>query len=338
MARELSHESSNRSNSLNVLVVSRQWPTPERPDVAPFLVTEVEALERAGVTVQRMVLRGGKDPRAYRRARAAVEAMQRNGGIDLVHAHFGQSALAVPRKVPLVVTLYDSDLEAMASRDRFSPSAIGMRVLSRRAARRADGVIVAADRLTRQLPSGVRSSAIPPGVDLAIFRPVPMEVSRKALDLPTSGKLVLLCGLGTAQRELLVGAFEGMRIVRRRMNADLIVLPGAPQQRVAQFVSACDVVLVMSRAVSDVLAAKHALACGRAIVAPNSDEYRELVPNEIRSTLFARADAASTARAIESVLSNGLVAPSPVVERFDADVTARRVVSVYASVVEDRRL
>ncbi len=55
-------------NGLRVLMISSEWPTPERPHAVPFIVRQVELLRKAGVDLRLFIFQGGKNPVRYARA------------------------------------------------------------------------------------------------------------------------------------------------------------------------------------------------------------------------------------------------------------------------------
>src|SRR4051812_49063697 len=85
-----------------VLMVTVEWPRDTWGGTAHFIVRQAEYLRAAGLEVDVHDFVGARDPRNYVRAWRDVRRRLKTGRYDLVHAQFGQSALAaLPCPLPL---------------------------------------------------------------------------------------------------------------------------------------------------------------------------------------------------------------------------------------------
>ena len=92
-------------------MITSEWPTAELPNTAPFIVQQVKFLRRAGVDVDVFHFRGAKKPLNYIRAWSKLHHKISKNCYSLAHAQFGQSGLlALPKKIPLVVSFRGDDL------------------------------------------------------------------------------------------------------------------------------------------------------------------------------------------------------------------------------------
>src|SRR5690348_4569266 len=99
---------------MRVLMLTSVWPTPERPELAPFVVRQVEFLRKEGISVDVFPVEGRMRPDAYLRAWGKVRKLLSSRAWDLVHAQWAQSALTcLPAGLPLVVTFRGSDALGM---------------------------------------------------------------------------------------------------------------------------------------------------------------------------------------------------------------------------------
>src|SRR5437867_1751803 len=154
------------NTNLRVLMITSEWPTPERPELVPFLVQRVEQLRKAGVDVEVFAFRGNKLPTNYLKAWLKLRRLYDIERFDVLDAQFGQSGLiALPATIPLVVTLHGSDLQGFAgSNGNYALAGVVLRLLSRYVVKRADEVIVVSEHLTKYLPRGLPFHVIPCGV------------------------------------------------------------------------------------------------------------------------------------------------------------------------------
>src|SRR5512146_1128352 len=81
------------TETLRVLMITSEWPTPDKPYQVPFIVQQVNFLRKAGIDLKVFHFRGGKRPGNYARAWREVQNEIVRGNYDLVHAQWGQSGL-----------------------------------------------------------------------------------------------------------------------------------------------------------------------------------------------------------------------------------------------------
>src|SRR5439155_183542 len=109
-------ESSSTMKPIRVLMITSAWPTPGQPRTTHFIKRQADFLRAAGVAVDVFQFRGEQKLNRYvggwLRARRQLDPTR----YDLVHAQFGQSGLlALPKRLPLVVTFRGSDLLGIVS-------------------------------------------------------------------------------------------------------------------------------------------------------------------------------------------------------------------------------
>src|SRR5260370_42590180 len=86
-------------------MVTSEWPTPEFPGSASFVLRQIHFLRSAGVDVEVFAFRGSKKLLSYLRAWRRLQGQLPQRRYDVVHAQFGRSALLpLPNRLPLVVT------------------------------------------------------------------------------------------------------------------------------------------------------------------------------------------------------------------------------------------
>jgi teichuronic acid biosynthesis glycosyltransferase TuaC len=326
-------------DDLRVLFVSSGWPTDEHPHDSIFVARQANALRRAGAHVGVVSYAGRLDPRNYLRARRAIAREVAAGRYDVVHAHFGQSTLAIPRSdLPVVMTFWGSDLlGVVGAGGRYTTKGRVLRAISRWGAHRADAVVVQSERLGRQLPDGVSFTLIPHGPDLEVFRPADKSDARRRLGLDPVRRYVLFSGrssqpvkrLDLAQRVIAMLPVPG---------AELIVLEGRTSAEVALTMAASDALLVTSMHESGPFMVKEALACDLPVVSVDVGDVREWITGVPGCELCVVDEAAT----IGAALGRTLARPEPfrgrhVVERLTDEDLVGRLLGVYRSVVRSPR-
>lgn len=240
---------------MRALVVTNMYPTPERPDLGVFVRDQVEALRSLGAEVE--VFSFAPGGLAYLQAAREARRRYRRHTFDIVHAHFGLSALPalMVRGAPRVVTLHGTDLR----HPRSGP-------VSRLLLRAVDLPAAVSASLAREIPGAGRSrrvAVLPCGVDLGRFRPEPRAEARRALGLPPDEPFILLAA---------DPARPGKRADRARALAatagvPLRTLGGIDPAEVPHWVNAAAAVVVPSEAEGFGLALLEALACNVAVLA-----------------------------------------------------------------------
>jgi glycosyltransferase involved in cell wall biosynthesis len=252
-----------------IILLTRIWPTRQRPSVGTFV--RERATGDAGVRVVRPRWPRLPSPLIY--PVLLVDAL-RAGQIRGVEAHMliptGLVGLVVARLrgVPLVVYSHGRDVRGW--RGRPAP----FRWLARRVARRADRLLANSDdtaALLREL--GGRPNVVPPGVDLGRFVPSPRPRERRVLYL--GGRIEL----------------KGYEIAREL--ADTLVGPSLREldpAEVPALIAAHDIVLVPSVAEAFGLVAVEAIASGRWVVARAVGGLPDIVRDGVNGTLVNDGD------------------------------------------------
>src|SRR6266536_834116 len=252
---------------IRVLMITSDWPDlASWGGTATFISRQVDFLRAAGVDVDVFRFRGGGKPLRYVSAWLDV---QRRGRYDLVHAQFGQSGLlALPKRLPLVVTFRGDDLEGVLSNATGRLTARGrlLPLLSRVVARRADATIVVSAHMKAFLHRQARPHVIPSGLDLERFRLIPQAEARRHLDLPAEGRLVLFVGSPTSSRKRYDLARRAVEIVKRSGPVKLVLGWAVPHEQIPYFMNACDALVFTSRQEGSPNVVKEALACNLPVV------------------------------------------------------------------------
>jgi glycosyltransferase involved in cell wall biosynthesis len=324
---------------MRVLMITSVWPTEAHPERAPFVVRQVEFLRRRGVEVDVLHVDGRRDPRAYARRWREVRAKTSASGYDLIHAQWGQAALvALPARLPLVVTFRGSDLEGLATPDgRYGLSGHLLRGLSKFAARSADEIIVVSERLARYFPR--RSChVIPSGVDLDLFQPMARTDARRQLGLAPDRRYILFAADPRRLVKRHALAEQTMAAVQRRFAAELLVAGSAPPSMMPLFMNACDALLLTSLHEGSPNVVKEALACNLPVVTVDVGDVRERLAGIDGCAVSDSDTPESLASAVCDALTRGQrVAGRAAVQHLNEAALTERVIGVYDLAVAARR-
>lgn len=253
-----------------ILLLTRIWPTPERPSLGTFVRDRVLAVP--GLRVIRPRSMSAPWPVLY--ATLFLDAIRHSKSIRGVEAHVlvptGLLGWVVARlrRVPLVVYAHGGDVRGWQSKPW------PVRWLTRFVVRNADRVVTnSQDTASHVRAMGVVARVAPPGVRLDRFRPTPRPVKRRVLFM------------GGANRR------KGYETARDL--ADTLVGPWLREvdpRHIPALIAEHDVVLIPSVAEPFGLAAVEANASGRWVVAAAVGGLRDIVIDGINGTLVTDGD------------------------------------------------
>ena len=334
------------AGALRVLMITSEWPVPGVRFTTNFIKRQAEFLSAAGVSVDVFVFRGSKRPLNYFAAWTRVWPHLRPDRYDLVHAQFGQSGLlALPRRLPLVVTFRGSDVLGIISDRRGRNTLRGhlLQSASRFVARRADAVIVVSEHMRAQLRTAAPVHVIPSGLDLDLFRPIPKEVARKQLGMDSAARLVLFVGRTHQARKRYALAQTAVELLNERLAAageagvQLIVAWGVPHGQIPIYMNAADVLVMTSMQEGSPNVVKEALACNLPVVSVPVGDVPERLRGVVGSEVTADDRRETIAAALERVLRRGgRIDGRSAVRDLDERILTERVVEVYRSVLRKR--
>lgn len=325
------------NQSMRVLMITSEWPAPGVNLTAHFIKRQADFIRAAGVDVEVFPFKGAKNPLNYLKAWWQLQQKLRHEQYDLIHAQFGQSGLlALPKRLPMVVTFRGSDLLGTVS-DRTGKhlrASVIHQWLSRIVARQAEEVIVVSEHMKDQLDPSIPAHVIPSGIDFSFFKRTDKKAARARLGLPLDEKLVLFVGRPTQARKRCYLAQQAIEILNQSMPAKLIVAWRIPHADIPSYMSACDALVFTSMQEGSPNVVKEALACDLPVVSvPVGDVGARL--NGIEGCeLCADEQPETIAAALGRVLQrNQRIAGRESVQELDENNTTTKVLSIYKSML-----
>ena len=323
---------------VRVLMVTSEWPR-DGGHTSHFVARQAHFLRSAGVDIDVFAFRGAQNPLRYAAAWLSLQGRLARRPYDLVHAQFGQSALlALPKRIPLVITFRGDDLLGIVGRDgKYTRAGRLLQGLSRLAARWADAVILVSGHMSQYLNGGGPRHIVPSGLDLDLFRRVPRDEARRRLHLPLGTPLVLFVGDPADARKRYTLAQQAVALVGRALPAQLVLAWGIPHRDMPIYLSACDALVFTSLHEGSPNAVKEALACDLPVVSVRVGDVPERL-RDIPGCVVCADDRAETiAVALEAVLRRGeRIAGHEAVHDLDEGRLTERVLGIYRSVLNGR--
>jgi len=322
-----------------ILMITTEWPRVPW-GTAQFVARQATYLQAAGIEVEVFAFHGKRNPLNYAAAWFRVRRRLARERFDLVHAQFGQSALlALPKRVPLVVTYRGDDLQGiMDDRNRrLTLTGRLLRGFSRWAARHADAVIVVSQHMQRFLQNGTPVHVVPSGIDLQLFRPLPQAAARARLALAQDERLVLFVGNPDLARKRYALACRAIALLPATPPTRLVVGWHVPHAQMPDYMAACDALVFTSAQEGSPNAVKEALACDLPVVSVPVGDVAERLQGIAGCELCADDRPETIAAALARVLARGQrVAGRAAVRHLDEALVTERVIGIYRAVLNGR--
>lgn len=323
--------------AIRILLLTTEYPTPNRPGAAAFLVRHVEALCTMGVEIDIVHFVSRANPINHFRAWKHMRAQLRSRRYDLVHAHFGHASMiaSLQSSVPVVVTYHGSDvIGIVGSNGQYSLKGWFGSLISRLMSLIVDEVIVVAAHLGRRLPRK-HYHVIPLGVDLKRFAPMSKEQARDYLGWPCGSHIVLFAALDvTNPVKRFSLAEDAVKVLAEEFPVELRMASGLKPDDIPLYMCAADVLLLTSVHEGSPTVVKEALACNLPVVCTDVGDVRDQLDGVEPSAICA-PDPASLAAGLRQVLtsgkrSNGRDKVAPLAE----PLVAGKVVEIYKSILQ----
>ena len=238
----------------------------------PFVTEQGESLRKAGCEVEFFLVKGN-----YVKAVKALNAKIREFKPDIVHAHYGLSAITAELQglVPVVTTFHNG--ETLNPVVNFVSSLMSLR---------AKHVIYVAQHI-RDLSyfKAKNYSIIPCGVPMEEMTIIPNEEARQRLGWKADTKYILFGGAFDNLRknyEILRQAVERLKDERVKGLEDIecIEMKGLSRAECVLRMNACDLFALPSHSEGSPQALKEAMACNCPCFATDIADVRELFGDE----------------------------------------------------------
>lgn len=259
---------------MKILEVSRYKNNFENHQL-PFVTEQGEAIRALGHEVDYFLVMGN-----YLKAVGALKAKIREFKPDIVHAHYGLSAITAELQglVPVVTTFHNGEtLNPVAN---FASSLMSLR---------AEHVIYVAQHI-RDLSyfKAKNYSIIPCGVPIEEMVITPKEEARKQLGWDADKKYILFGGAFDNERKnyvLLKAAVDKFRndssyIKHNTSDIECVEMKGLTRSQCVLRMCACDLFALPSHSEGSPQALKEAMACNCPCLATDIADVRELFGDE----------------------------------------------------------
>ena len=261
---------------------------------APFIVDQVESLQKIGVEVDYFGI-VGKGFKGYLSSFSLLKAKISAFNPDIIHAHYGLSGLLanLQRKVPVITTYHGSDVNDKNVR-LFSKLAM---LLSKH------NIFVSQKNVDIMRPKR-NFSLLPCGVNMENFSFMTKAEARTQLHWNQESKIVIFAGAFDNQVK---NATLAKRTIELLENVELKELKGYSRSQVAAVFYAADCLLMTSFSEGSPQVVKEALVCGCPVVSVDVGDVKERVQLVNGCFVSTNYDEVELARGIKQSFEVGRV-------------------------------
>lgn len=231
---------------------------------APFIVEQVESLEKLGCTTSFCGLQG-KGLQGYLKNLPLLKQKIKEFCPDVIHAHYGLSGLLanLQRRVPVVTTYHGSDINDKKVL-RFSKVAMRLSAWN-----------VFVSRKTLKIASPKKKyTLLPCGIDLSDLQLTEKAEARIKMKLQAARKYILFAGAFDVEVKNAPLAKDAVALLQNDQT-ELIELKGYTREEVTLLMCAADAFLLTSFMEGSPQVIKEAMACGCPIVSVDVGDVRE---------------------------------------------------------------
>lgn len=321
----------------HILVVTNLWPTAADPGFGSFVKAQMESLRPLGVEFEVLFINGRQSKWNYLRGVGQVRRQVRARPYDLIHAHFGLSGWVARSqfRLPVVVSFMGDDVLGRPTRSgRITPAGWSLRASGFILARCVSSVIVKSPQMAAKLclPG---AHVIPNGVDLGLFRPMPRDEACQVLGLDPSKKYVLF-PYDPAEARKRFDLIEAAVALARERAPQLEILPvrGLPQDRMAVYMNAADVLVMASMFEGSPNAVKEAMATNLPVITVAVGDAAELIGPTAGCYLVPREARAIAEKLVEVCRAGARTQGREWISKLSIEAVAKQIVEVYAATLQ----
>lgn len=289
-----------------------------------FVYEQIEALKKYRDVDYDTFFIKGKGVIGYLKNLRALRTKLREGGYDILHAHFGLSGLlaVLQSQVPVVLTLHGSDINNKNNR-----------MISLLARRMARATIFVSEKMTKGITKTNKDYIIPCGVNLDEFYPVEKGLARQKLELKKSEKYILFSSSFNNPVKNYSLALNSVKLLE--YGVEIIELKNKSRQEMNLLFCAADLLLLTSFSEGSPQVIKEAMACNCPIVATDVGDIREVI-GDIEGCFVTDFNPQNIADQIGKILSDEKrTVGRERILKYDNTEVAGKIINIYNGIKDN---
>jgi teichuronic acid biosynthesis glycosyltransferase TuaC len=319
----------NGMRVLGVIPVPNNW-----AEAFVFPKRQMESVRRLGCEVELFFLKSRTNLTTLFRERKRLRSLIREFQPDVIHAHFGTMTAffsTTASWLPVVVSYRGTDLNPPGQDDNYPRWLLGY-LLSQIAALRARSIICVSREVKSRLwwkASG--AYVIPTGVDLDLFRPIPLEKARERMGWGMDDRIVLFSPSRWPKNkgiDLVQPSVEVARSIIGKIRLEMMDGSIDPDE-VPWLMNAADCLVFASDYEGSPNVVKEAIACNLPVVSVEVGDVSEQL-NGVSHSVIVPRDPQSMGLAIAEILRNPVRSNGHhLIAKISLEAVANKIIEVY---------
>ncbi|NMB55053.1 MAG: glycosyltransferase family 4 protein [Leptolinea sp.] len=297
----------------------------------PGIMDQIVELQKMGATVDTWKVNIGQKCSYLKTGIRTFLLNFQKKRYDVVHAFYSLNGMLARGQFlsPLVVTLMGTDL---LSKEHFYQQGGRDTLIGKIIIKVADEIIVQSEEMARVVPPSEKvAHIIPMGINTDIFTLIPKDEARRRLNLPPDQKLILFPWHPARKEKQFPLLEKAVARLSPSYNARIMAIYGRPRQELADYMNACDVLVLASDYEGSPVAVREALACNLPVVSVPAGDVPSLLA-KIEGCYLCNRDAEDMAEKITRVLEKGeRVNSRPLIIPLNTVTSAAEVFKIYQS-------
>ncbi len=314
---------------MKILIVTNMYPTERMPFFGTFVKEQVESLKKNGAEVDVLFVNGKKNRLNYLWGFPRLWARLLTRRYDLIHAHYVFSGIIARAQFlyPVVLTHHGHQVFQTWQAPICRLVTLFM-----------DKTLVMSSEM-KERGRLSKSLVVPCGVDFELFKPMQRQQMRKELNLSANNKLVIFAG----QHDVPVKRWDivqaSVEILKERVpDAELVLVSKKPLGVVPKYMSACDVLVLVSDGEGSPMVIKEAMACNLPIVSVPVGDVPEVISDTDGCFICSQVPT-DVAEKLEMALNRGKRTNGrEKVAHLEIGAISRRLMAIYEQVIEEKSL
>jgi glycosyltransferase involved in cell wall biosynthesis len=299
----------------------------EKPSFGTFVKEQVESLRAEGIDVDVLFVNGVRNKLNYFWAFPRLWARLLTRRYDLIHAHYVFAGIIARAQLfyPVVLTHHGSQVFQSYQRH-----------LCRWITPLVDRCIVVSSEM-KEKGRLKNVDVIPCGINFDLFKPVPRDQAREELALPQDKKLVLFAGEYFRPIKRFDVVRQSVDILRERdADVELVLVSKKPLHEVPKYMSACDVLVLVSDGEGSPQVVKESMACNLPVVSVPAGDVPEVIAGTEGCYLCSQ-DPEDVAEKLGLALQRGRRTDGRKrIDHVEMGRIARRIVSLYEDLLDEK--